>query len=259
MFFSLLAKLKEMRPLAINDRTRVLVLTGAGVSAESGIPTFRDADGLWRSHRFEEVASPDGFHRDPQLVWQFYSERRQGLQSAEPNDGHKSLASLEARLGGRFLLVTQNVDGLHQRAGSKRVIEMHGSLLKSRCSGCDRAPFYDPALYPDTLPQCSECRAEGRDALLRPHIVWFGEGLDLALMTRVRNFMSDAGDQLIFLAVGTSGNVFPAALLVDDARAIGGHTILVNRDEAANATHFDQVIRGKSGEILPVLLALDET
>lgn len=241
--------------LGINEASQVLILTGAGVSAESGIPTFRDAKGLWRSHRFEDVASPDGFFRDPQLVWRFYSERREGVKRAEPNAGHLALARFEERLGDRFLLVTQNVDGLHERAGSKRLIAMHGNLLQSRCSACSRPPFSDEAVYHDKLPMCSACHKRGRDALLRPHIVWFGEALDDASMTTVYDFMERAAANLIFIAIGTSGNVYPAALLVDQAKALGGRTLLINRDDADNATRFDEVIRGKSGEILPELLA----
>lgn len=243
-----------MKALSMTPSTRVLVLTGAGASAESGIPTFRDANGLWESHRFEDVASPHGFRRDPKLVWRFYSERRRGVLSAQPNEGHMAIARLEAELGDRFLLVTQNVDGLHGRAGSQRMIEMHGNLLKTRCSHCQLGPFDDTELYLDTPPDCSACASKGLQSLLRPHIVWFGEALDPDHMSRMHSFMAEAGSQLCFIAVGTSGHVFPAAQLVDAARAVGGRTILVNRDEADNAERFEQVIRGQSGEILPTLL-----
>jgi NAD-dependent deacetylase len=244
-----------MKPLAIDDRSLVLVLTGAGVSAESGIPTFRDAKGLWESHRFEDVASPQGFSRDPQLVWRFYSERRRGVLQAKPNTGHQALATLEARLGDRMLLVTQNVDGLHQRAGSTRVLEIHGNLLKTRCSRCTREPFDDVNLYDvGKLPMCSRCRTAGKESLLRPHIVWFGEALETSTLERINAFVTAADANLIFVAVGTSGAVYPAAALVDAARAVGGQSYLVNLERADNSQSFDHVILGKSGEILPALL-----
>lgn len=127
--------------LHLDDDTWMLVLTGAGVSAESGIPTFRDAGGLWEQHRVEDVASPDGFRKDPALVWRFYAQRRAQMASRQPNAGHRALAAVEARLGDRFLLATQNIDGLHAAAGSGRVAELHGNLFKTRCSVCDRPPF----------------------------------------------------------------------------------------------------------------------
>ena len=136
-----------MQPLPITDRSHLLVLTGAGVSAESGIPTFRDAGGLWEGRDVREVATWDGFAADPLRVWRFYSERRQAMADVAPNAAHRALAALEARLGDRFLLATQNIDGLHQAAGSQRVVELHGNLMRSRCSACDRAPFDDRQAY----------------------------------------------------------------------------------------------------------------
>jgi len=130
--------------LRIDGDTRLLVLTGAGVSAESGVPTFRDANGLWENHPIEKVATPEGFQEDPRLVWRFYSERRHKARDVRPNPGHAALAAAEAKMGDRFLLVTQNVDGLHRRAGSIRLIEIHGNLFETRCSGCRREPFPDP-------------------------------------------------------------------------------------------------------------------
>src|SRR5689334_14450586 len=160
--------------LTIGPRTHVLVLTGAGVSAESGVPTFRDAGGLWEGHRFEDVASPDAFRRDPLLVWKFYSMRRAAMEGIVPNPAHVAIAALEERLGDRFLLATQNVDGLHAAAGSRRMVELHGNLMTSRCSSCAREPFEDRQAYrPGVAPICGKC-----NALLRPHIVWFGEMLD---------------------------------------------------------------------------------
>jgi NAD-dependent deacetylase len=244
--------------LDIDDRTWVLVLTGAGVSAESGVPTFRDANGLWEQHRVEDVASPDGFRRDPQLVWRFYSQRRQAGLRCQPNPGHHALAALERRLGERFLLVTQNVDELHRRAGSQRLVEIHGRLFQSRCEHCDRPPFDDQNAYEDEShpPLCEVCQRAGRVGLLRPHIVWFGELLDPAHMRRVAEFMqAGARQRLVFLAAGTSGAVYPAAGMVLEARRAGAKTWLVNADPPDNVDFFQHFIQGKSGEVLPRLLA----
>tara|TARA_R110002096_G_scaffold77896_10_gene183452 strand:- start:18715 stop:19332 length:618 start_codon:yes stop_codon:yes gene_type:complete len=197
-----------------------------------------------------------GFQSDPQLVWNFYSERRRGVLAAEPNAGHYALAKLEERLGDRFLLTTQNVDGLHSRAGSSRVLELHGNVCMTRCLVCARAPFSDEALHLDSLPACEVCEASGRDSLLRPHIVWFGEALDGQVLARIDDFISEAGADLLFLAIGTQGAVYPAASLVDVARRVGGSSYLVNLDEADNASQFDHIVRGKSGEVLPQLFGL---
>lgn len=241
--------------LSIDERTFVLVLTGAGVSAESGVPTFRDANGLWERQPVEEVASPEGFAKDPRRVWRFYSQRRAAVAKVEPNAGHQALAELERRLGERFLLVTQNVDGLHQRAGSERVVALHGSLVHSRCSACDRPPFLDPAGHEDALPVCERCAAAGRTALLRPDIVWFGELLDPAHLARIDAFLAEArGGRSLFLAVGTSGAVYPAAGLVRRARALGAQTWLVNAEPADNALAFHHFVQGKSAQLLPSLL-----
>jgi NAD-dependent deacetylase len=241
--------------LHIDDDTRLLVLTGAGVSAESGIPTFRDAGGLWEQHRVEDVASPEGFARDPALVWRFYSQRRAGMAPCKPNAGHVALAAIERRLGDRFLLATQNIDGLHVAAGSERVVELHGNLYTTRCSVCDRPPFEDREAYADGhVPACGRCDARQQFAVLRPHIVWFGEALDPAKMGRVEEFLLDAkGHRLVFLAVGTSGAVYPAAGLVGVARRMGGETWLINRERAANADAFEHYVEGPSGEVLPSL------
>lgn len=243
--------------LHLDDDTWVLVLTGAGVSAESGIATFRDSNGLWEQHRVEDVASPQGFRADPVLVWRFYSQRRAQVASCRPNAGHRALAALEARLGDRFLLATQNIDGLHSAAGSARVVELHGNLFKTRCSVCDRAPFADADVYPDgTLPACSQCQAQGQFALLRPHIVWFGEALDPEGMLRIQTFMlQGAQHRLVFLAAGTSGVVFPAAGFVDATARLGAETWLVNAEPPVNRAAFQHFVEGRSGEVLPSLLA----
>ncbi len=243
-----------MDELSISESSRILVLTGAGVSAESGIATFRAGGGLWESHPVEQVASMEGFLRDPALVWKFYSERRKGVLAVQPNSGHYALAKLEERLGERMLLTTQNVDALHQRAGSQRTVELHGNLLMTRCLACDRIPFSDQEEYYAQLPKCGEC-----GELLRPHIVWFGEALDYSTLKRIQDFIDEAGSNLIFLAIGTSGAVYPAASLVNAAKAVGGEAWLINLDEAQNAQDFDHVVLGKSGEVLPLLFGQSET
>jgi NAD-dependent deacetylase len=239
--------------LRVDGDTRLLVLTGAGVSAESGVPTFRDANGLWESHPIEQVATPEGFDADPRLVWRFYSERRRKAKTVHPNPGHLALAEAEGRMGNRFLLVTQNVDGLHRRAGSRRLVEIHGSLFETRCSVCRRAPFPDEREYLGDPPPCEECRARGRDGLLRPAVVWFGEVLDPMRLSEISSFIDDARGHLVFLAVGTSGVVYPAAGLVVQARAAGGETWLVNAEAADNTRAFHHFVKGPSGKVLPEL------
>ena len=229
--------------LAISPTDRVFVLSGAGVSAESGIPTFRGVGGLWRNYRIEEVASPEAWARDPRLVWEFYSMRRRVASAAKPNPAHFALAKLEQDFRGDLLLCTQNVDNLHEQAGSKNVVHMHGELFKSRCDSCTRAPFLDTNLYepPAELPRC-ECG--GR---IRPHICWFGEmpfGLD-----RIYEALDDC---TLFIAVGTSGVVEPAASFVAH---VGGRarTIYVGPENPANTSSFTECHLGKAGEVLPDL------
>jgi len=240
--------------LRIDPFTRLLVLTGAGVSAESGVPTFRDAKGLWESYSFEQVATPEGFAADAGLVWRFYSERRARARDVEPNPGHRALAELEERLGDRFLLVTQNIDGLHQRAGSRRVLEIHGSLFHTRCFDCELEPFPDTEEH-EAPPPCPACAAAGRRGRLRPAVVWFGEVIDASILHAVGRFMEEGRrSRLVFLAVGTSGSVYPAAGLVLEARARGGETWLVNAEPSDNHGAFEHFVQGPSGRILPGLI-----
>jgi NAD-dependent deacetylase len=241
-------------PIRISRGTKVFVLSGAGISAESGIATFRDAGGLWEQHRFEEVASPEGWRADPGLVWRFYSERRAQARTVEPNAAHHALAALESHLGDDFFLCTQNVDALHERAGSERVVHMHGELAKSRCerSDCTTQPFVDEGLYrsADEIPQC-DCGAR-----IRPHIVWFGEvPFDLHTIQR----RVQACD--LFVTVGSSGAVYPAAGLVREIRyrqSMGEpvRSVYVGLESPDNAEEFDEIRLGKAGDLLPGLFDL---
>ena len=235
-----------MGTISISPADRLFILTGAGISAESGIPTFRDAGGLWRKYRIEEVASPHAWRRDPRLVWDFYSMRRRVASEAKPNPGHFALATLERTLHDRFFLCSQNVDNLHELAGSQRVLHMHGELFKSRCDPCHTPPFDDTRLYesPADLPRCS-C-----GALIRPHICWFGETpFDL---DRVFDALRQC---TVFLAIGTSGTVEPAASFVSQVAA-HARTFYVGREAPANSAIFDDCILGKSSELLAALFTL---
>jgi NAD-dependent deacetylase len=232
--------------IAISVDDRVFILTGAGVSAESGIPTFRDTNGFWRNYCIEEVASPQAWRRDPRLVWDFYSMRRRIAQSAKPNPAHFAIAKLQRILGAHLFLCTQNVDNLHEQAGSVEVVHMHGELFKSRCECCERGPFEDSNTY-ESRKQLPRCTCGGK---IRPHICWFGEvpfGLD-----RIFGAVSQS---TLFIAVGTSGWVEPAASLVAHMRG-RGRTIYVGRELPANAGLFSDCYLGKAGELLPGLLRI---
>jgi NAD-dependent deacetylase len=225
---------------------RVAVLTGAGVSAESGVATFRGAGGLWEGHPVEEVATPEAFTRDPRLVWRFYNLRRANLASVKPNPGHEALARLEQRWGSdRFAIVTQNIDRLHQAAGSRHVLELHGSLTRVRCSGCQQIEDrgYEP--LPE-LPACSAC-----GALLRPDVVWFGEMLPSDIWQKATEVTATCQ---CFLVVGTSAVVFPAAGLIELARTVGATVIEVNLEQTPASPRADVCLYGPSGELLPALL-----
>jgi len=229
--------------IEISPQDRVFILTGAGISAESGIPTFRGAGGLWRNYRVEEVASPSAWQRDPRLVWEFYSLRRRVARAAKPNPAHLALAALERTLQDGLFLCTQNVDSLHEQAGSQHVVHMHGELFKSRCDRCDRKSFHDEQTYelPADLPRC-HCGGQ-----IRPHICWFGEvPYDLDLIFQALDTCT------LFMAIGTSGAVEPAASLV---RRVAGHVscFYVGPEEPVNRSAFTRCFLGKSGELLPRL------
>jgi NAD-dependent deacetylase len=220
---------------------RIVVLTGAGISAESGVPTFRGPDGLWEGHRLEEVATPEAFELDPGLVQRFYDARRAALAQVESNAAHHALARLEEALGDDFLLVTQNVDDLHERAGSVRLIHMHGELLRARCLACGAAPRWIGPLADQ--PGCPACGTRGR---LRPDIVWFGEMP--YEMTRIQRAIARCE---LFVSIGTSGAVYPAAGFVDLARQVGAQTLELNLDQSAGSWSFAESRRGPASKLVP--------
>jgi NAD-dependent deacetylase len=226
--------------------TRLAVMTGAGVSAESGLATFRGAGGLWEGHRVEDVATPRAFQRDPTLVWRFYNARRANLRTVRPNPGHLALVALENHFGlDRFTLITQNVDGLHQAAGNRRVLELHGSLARVRCTGCgDTEDRGAEAL--DDLPHCLSC-----GHLLRPDVVWFEEALPEDTWRAAETAVCQCQ---VFLVVGTSAIVYPAAGLIHQAREEGARVIEVNLAPTAASHSVDIGFYGPSGEILPRLV-----
>ena len=234
--------------LAISAADQLFVLTGAGISAESGIPTFRDANGLWRNYRIEEVASPQAWRRDPRLVWEFYSMRRRVAAAAKPNPGHLAIAQLERVLKGRLFLCTQNVDNLHEQAGSKGVVHMHGELFKSRCERCDRPPFDDQQTYEsgEEIPRCT-CGGN-----IRPHICWFGE-----VPFELHRIFDALTKCTLFLAIGTSGVVEPAASFVAHM-GTSRRAIYIGREHPANAALFTECYLGKAGEVLPAVLGISD-
>ncbi len=243
---------------------RVVVLTGAGISAESGVPTFRGEGGLWREHRAVDLATPEAFGRDPRLVWEFYNWRRAVLAPLAPNPGHEALVRMEERLP-HFTLITQNIDGLHEKAGSRNILELHGNIWFVRCLGCGRVAEDQSVLPP--MPRCTVC-----GELLRPHVVWFGEPLDPPVLKRATEAVQGAD---VMMVVGTSGTVEPAASMgmsakrngafvveinlepaagfVDIAATAGAETLEINLEPTPFTGFYDVSLLGKSGEILPRL------
>jgi NAD-dependent deacetylase len=218
-----------------------VVLTGAGISAESGVPTFRDSGGLWEGHSVEDVATPEGFERDPATVLRFYDARRRAAASALPNAAHRALSRLEGALGDSLLVVTQNVDDLHERAGSRNLVHMHGELRRALCAACGARPQWDGDL--DGRPPCPECG----ERMLRPDVVWFGElphELD-----RIENAVVACD---VFASIGTSGAVYPAAGYVALAAAFGARTIELNLEPTDAAVPFDEARIGRATEIVPI-------
>ena len=238
-----------MSSISVSATDRVFILTGAGISAESGLPTFRAEDGLWAGFRVEDVCTPSAWQRDPAGVWAFYSARREAGQKAKPNPAHVALAELEAQLDGRYFLCTQNVDDLHERAGSRNLIHMHGELAKSRCElECGKPPIADTAIYA-SLDQVGRCSCGGR---LRPHIVFFGEiPLEMPRIER------EIAESTLMLVIGTSGSVYPAANFVHWARQAGARTVYIGPERPLNASAFTQIVEGKAGQVLPGLFQVE--
>src|SRR5579884_336117 len=223
------------------DIRNIVVLTGAGVSAESGLATFRGPDGLWEGHRVEDVATPEAFLRDPALVHAFYDARRAKLGTVQPNAAHEALARLDAQWPGELLLVTQNVDDLHERAGSKRLLHMHGQLTRGWCLACGERFGWAGSMGEGA--SCPACKAEGQ---VRPDIVWFGE------MPYEMDRIDDALQQCdLFVSIGTSGAVYPAAGCVQTARYCGAETLEINLEPSLGSYMFDESRSGKAGELVP--------
>ena len=221
---------------------KILVLTGAGISAESGLGTFRGPDGLWEGHRVEEVATLEAFERAPALVYSFYNARRAGLDMVAPNAAHLALARLEREWAGDFLLVTQNVDDLHERAGSTRLIHMHGENKKGWCLGCGERFRWDGA-----MDQSSSCPACGEQGQVRPDIVWFGE-----MPYEMDAIEAALRDCDLFVSIGTSGAVYPAAGFVQTARYCGASTLELNLEPSLGSYMFDESRTGKAGQLVPL-------
>lgn len=263
----------ELRP---EQFKKIVVLTGAGISADSGISTFRDSNGLWENHRIEDVATPEAFVRDPHLVWKFYSMRRINAASARPNAAHKALVSFAGRHPGILTLVTQNVDGLHDRAdenGTLLTLTMHGSLNQSRCTHCETVYYDDYAYFdlagnyaPTETDLCTLAEKKGPQylhqyrlsykeflplspccqKLVRPHIVWFGE-VPL-FMDRIERELSECD---LFISIGTSGQVYPAAGFIQFAKSAGAKTVILNKEGIPHSRLVDVEILGSASEIVP--------
>ena len=225
---------------------RIVILTGAGISKESGLDTFRDADGIWAKVRLEDVATPEAYARDPAKVQAFYNDRRRGLRDGNvvPNAAHRALATLEQRFSGDFLLVTQNIDDLHDRAGSRNLLHMHGELFKARCAACDHVQEWRGDIEVATRSPC--CGAVGR---LRPHVVWFGE-MPLE-MERIAALLSICD---LFVSIGTSGTVYPAAGFVQEARLAGAHTVELNLEPTEGRSLFVEREYGPATQIVPAFV-----
>lgn len=219
----------------------IVILTGAGISAESGLATFRGPDGLWEGHRVEDVATPEAFRRDPALVHAFYDARRERLGTVEPNAAHAALARLDAEWPGELLLVTQNVDDLHERAGSKRLVHMHGELRRGWCLACGGRFAWDGPMGEGA--SCPACAAAG---LVRPDIVWFGEMP--YEMERIDEALRRCG---LFVSIGTSGAVYPAAGFVQSARYAGAHCVEINLQPSQASIFFDEARVGPAGKLVP--------
>jgi NAD-dependent deacetylase len=228
----------------LGEARRTAALTGAGISAESGVPTFRGADGLWRNYRSQDLATPEAFTRDPKLVWEWYNWRRGLIGEKTPNPGHEALARLERSRG--LVLVTQNVDGLHHLAGSRNLIELHGNIWRTRCLDCGRREI-DRTVPLPAPPTCPDC-----GGLVRPDVVWFGEALDMDALTRAFTAAAQAD---LMLVIGTSALVQPAASMAWEAKRAGTLVVEINLEPTPLTGEADLTVLGPSGRVLPALLA----
>jgi NAD-dependent deacetylase len=228
----------------LSQAQRVVALTGAGISAESGVPTFRGADGLWRQHRAVDLATPEAFARNPDLVWEFYNWRRELLATLTPNAAHRALVELERQVP-EFLLVTQNIDDLHHAAGSRQVLELHGNIWRLRCTGCGRVAE-DRTLPLPARPACGGC-----GQLVRPDVVWFGEMLDPVILNQAMQVLDYCQ---VLLIIGTSANVQPAASMGLHAKRLGAFVAEINLETTPYSGAYDLTILGKAGEILPLVV-----
>ena len=224
----------------------IVILTGAGISKESGLDTFRDVDGIWSKVRIEDVATPDAFRRDPFRVQEFYNVRRQNLISSNitPNAAHRALAKLENQWPGMVTVVTQNIDNLHEAGGSENLIHMHGELLKARCLSCNNTvPWWEDLGKGETCPHCD------KNGTLRPHVVWFGE-----MPLQMEEIYRRLDDCSLFISIGTSGNVYPAASFVEEAKSVNARTIELNLEPSEGATLFSEARYGRATELVPAFV-----
>ncbi|WP_024589066.1 Sir2 family NAD+-dependent deacetylase [Aliihoeflea sp. 2WW] len=224
--------------------SRIVILTGAGISAESGVDTFRAKDGIWSKVDYRDVATPQGFARDPDRVHAFYNSRRRGLASVEPNAAHAALARLERAFAGTVLLVTQNIDDLHERAGSSRLIHMHGELVRALCANCGQRHEWSDDM--DTDHPCPTCHSAG---FLRPDVVWFGE-----MPYQMERISAAIALCDLFVSIGTSGNVYPAAGFVEEAKMAGAHTVELNLEPSEGRSHFAEAHYGLATELVPAFV-----
>jgi NAD-dependent protein deacetylase/lipoamidase len=223
----------------------IVILTGAGLSAESGLSTFRDKDGIWAKHNIEDVATPEAFVRNAEAVLEFYNARRRLVLGVRPNAGHEALARLEADFPGNVTTITQNVDPLHERAGTQNLIHMHGEILKAQCAHCGAKQPWEKDLTVDLV--CGACSKAGG---MRPDVVWFGE-----MPYRMEEIHAALGTCDLFISVGTSGNVYPAAGFVAGARAAGAHTVELNLEPSEGISMFAEAVHGKATEVVPAYVA----
>lgn len=225
----------------MSDIAQIVVLTGAGLSAESGLGTFRDVDGIWTKYDLSEVATPEGYSRNPKLVLDFYNMRRQGVAAAQHNAAHEALAKLEREHSANVLIVTQNIDALHEAAGSKNLIHMHGELLKALCTRCGSRHAWREDIIIDThCPACAEI------GCVRPDVVWFGE-----MPYRMQEIYDALASADLFISIGTSGTVYPAAGFVAEARDSGAHTVELNLEPSEGTSLFAETVHGPATEVVP--------